>query len=206
MNEQKMNLKFCFKLYCHWGWVLVSQVRPWTAKVVVKRQSMEWRSPASPRRKKVRAEKSRIKTMLITFFDNQGIIHKEFLPEGTTMNAARYIEILTRFMKRLRRVRPQYAQQGSWFFCSRQCSPSHSQYRQTVIGKKRRGWGGGGGANWTSTILARSQSSRLLPIPTTQTRFERKEIWRYTWHPTKRDEAFEHHPKRRLLAKFPGHV
>jgi len=81
-----------------------------------KRQSMEWRSPASPRRKKVRAEKSRIKTMLITFFDCHGIIHKEFLPEGTTLNAARYIEILTRFMKRLRRVRPQYARPGSWFF------------------------------------------------------------------------------------------
>ncbi|GFX29225.1 hypothetical protein TNCV_3217591 [Trichonephila clavipes] len=32
------------------------------------------------------------------------------------MNAARYIEILTRSMKRLSRVRPQYAQQGSWFF------------------------------------------------------------------------------------------
>ncbi|GFV63373.1 hypothetical protein TNCV_3286151 [Trichonephila clavipes] len=28
--------------------------------------------------------------MLITFFDSQGVIHKEFLPEGTTMNAARF--------------------------------------------------------------------------------------------------------------------
>ncbi|GFX20709.1 mariner Mos1 transposase [Trichonephila clavipes] len=61
---------------------------------------------------KVRAEKSLIKTVLIIFFDSQGIIHKEFLPEGATMNAARYIEILTRFMKRLCRVRPQYAQRG----------------------------------------------------------------------------------------------
>ncbi|GFW03765.1 hypothetical protein TNCV_2538761 [Trichonephila clavipes] len=32
------------------------------------------------------------------------------------MIAARYIKILTGFMKRLRRVRLQYAQQGSWFF------------------------------------------------------------------------------------------
>ncbi|GFX36378.1 mariner Mos1 transposase [Trichonephila clavipes] len=58
---------------------------------------------------------SRIKTMLITFFDSHGIIHEKFLPEGTLMNAARHIEILTRFMKRLRRVRTHYAQQGSWF-------------------------------------------------------------------------------------------
>ncbi|GFW58806.1 hypothetical protein TNCV_4046451 [Trichonephila clavipes] len=32
------------------------------------------------------------------------------------MNAARYIEIFTPFMKRLSRVRSQCAQQGSWFF------------------------------------------------------------------------------------------
>ncbi|GFU88136.1 hypothetical protein TNCV_1337051 [Trichonephila clavipes] len=31
-------------------------------------------------------------------------------------------------------------------------------------------------ANGTSTILARFQSSRYLPIPTTESRFERKEI------------------------------
>ncbi|GFT95055.1 DUF4817 domain-containing protein [Trichonephila clavipes] len=49
--------------------------------------------------------------MLITCFDSQRIIRKEFLPEGKTMNAARYIEIMTSFMKRLHRVRPQYAQQ-----------------------------------------------------------------------------------------------
>ncbi|GFW77047.1 hypothetical protein TNCV_2724771 [Trichonephila clavipes] len=33
-----------------------------------------------------------------------------------------------------------------------------------------------GEANWASTILARSQSSSLLPIPMTQTRFEEKDI------------------------------
>ncbi|GFU38055.1 hypothetical protein TNCV_4275631 [Trichonephila clavipes] len=55
----------------------------------MKRQSMEWRSPASPHRKNVTAEKSPVKTMIITIFDSQGIIHKEFLPEGTTLTAAR---------------------------------------------------------------------------------------------------------------------
>ncbi|GFV74736.1 hypothetical protein TNCV_1039741 [Trichonephila clavipes] len=57
-----------------------------------------WRSPPMCR-KKVREENSRIKTMFIPFFDSQGIIHKEFIPEETTMNAERYIESLTRFMK-----------------------------------------------------------------------------------------------------------
>ncbi|GFV01129.1 hypothetical protein TNCV_1010501 [Trichonephila clavipes] len=55
-------------------------------------------------------------------FKIQSIIHKEFLPEGTTMNAARYTEILTRFMKRLRMVQPQCAQ-GSWFFAHGNACP-----------------------------------------------------------------------------------
>ncbi|GFS89705.1 histone-lysine N-methyltransferase SETMAR [Trichonephila clavipes] len=45
-------------------------------------------SPTLPRQKKVRAEKSRIKTRLVTIFDIQNIIHKEFLPERRTMNSA----------------------------------------------------------------------------------------------------------------------
>ncbi|GFY65856.1 hypothetical protein TNIN_101921 [Trichonephila inaurata madagascariensis] len=40
---------------------------------------------------KARTEKSRFEMMLLTCFDSQGSIHKEFLPERTTMNAARYI-------------------------------------------------------------------------------------------------------------------
>ncbi|GFX17185.1 mariner Mos1 transposase [Trichonephila clavipes] len=83
-----------------------------------KRQNMEWRSPSSLRQKQFRAEKSHIKTILISFFDSQDTIHKEFLPEEMTENAARYIKVLTRFMKRQRMIRSQYAQQGSWFFCS----------------------------------------------------------------------------------------
>ena len=38
----------------------------------------------SPR--KVRLQKSKVKTMLFTFVDSEGIIHKEFVPEGSTVN------------------------------------------------------------------------------------------------------------------------
>ncbi|GFX90209.1 mariner Mos1 transposase [Trichonephila clavipes] len=74
-----------------------------------KRQSMEWPSP----RRLERAENHAFKRGSSHFYS---ITHKEFPPEGTTMIAARYIEILTHFLKRLRRVQPQYSQQGSWFF------------------------------------------------------------------------------------------
>jgi hypothetical protein len=46
----------------------------------------EWRSPSFPRPKKSRLQKSKVKTILIAFFDINGIIHKEFVPEGQTVS------------------------------------------------------------------------------------------------------------------------
>ena len=45
-----------------------------------KRQSSEWHTSASPRPKKARMSKSKVKTMLIVFFDIKGIVHHEFVP------------------------------------------------------------------------------------------------------------------------------
>jgi hypothetical protein len=39
-----------------------------------KRRSMQWKTTRSPRPKKARMSKSKIKTMLVVFFDIQGII------------------------------------------------------------------------------------------------------------------------------------
>jgi len=52
-----------------------------------KRQSAAWVGETSPWPKKVRVQKSRVKIMLVIFFDWQGVIHKEFVPEGETINA-----------------------------------------------------------------------------------------------------------------------
>jgi hypothetical protein len=49
-----------------------------------KRQSMEWHWPSSPRHKKFRFQKSKNKVKLVAFFDDRGIIHKEFVPPGQT--------------------------------------------------------------------------------------------------------------------------
>ena len=42
-------------------------------------QILEWKSPTSPRPKKARMSKSKVKVMLISFFDVRGIVRKEFL-------------------------------------------------------------------------------------------------------------------------------
>ena len=49
-----------------------------------KRQISEWVGEISPRPKKLKFQMSRIKNMLIIF---QGVVHKEFIPEGKTVNA-----------------------------------------------------------------------------------------------------------------------
>ena len=43
-------------------------------------QSAEWRSPASPKGKKFCLQKSKVKTILVCFYDNKGINHHEFVP------------------------------------------------------------------------------------------------------------------------------
>jgi len=53
--------------------------------------------------------KSKIKSMLICFFDYQGIVHTQFMPQGETVNQFYYREILGRLRKRVVRVRPSIA-------------------------------------------------------------------------------------------------
>jgi hypothetical protein len=76
------------------------------------RQSSEWVGETSPRPKKLKFQRSRIKDWLIIFLDSQGVVHKEFLPEGKTINAEFYKGVMDRLLKRIQRVRPAA-------FCSR---------------------------------------------------------------------------------------
>jgi len=71
-----------------------------------KHQSWEWHTANSPRPKKARMSKSKIKSMLICFFDSQGIVHKEFVPPGQTVNQTFYQEVLETLRKRVARMQP----------------------------------------------------------------------------------------------------
>jgi len=56
-----------------------------------------------------RMNKSKVKTMIVAFFDSRGIIHKEFVPSGQTVNQVYYRQVLERLRKRVNRVRPDIA-------------------------------------------------------------------------------------------------
>jgi len=75
-------------------------------------QNCEWLSETSPWPKKLKFQRSRIKTMLIIFFDSQGTVHKEFVSEGKTVNAEFYKGVMDHLLKHIQRVRPDA-------FCSR---------------------------------------------------------------------------------------
>ena len=77
-----------------------------------KRQSSEWVGETSPRPKKLKFQRSRIMIMLIIFFDSQGIVHKEIIPQGKRVNAEFYKGVMDRLLKRIEWVRPAA-------FCSR---------------------------------------------------------------------------------------
>jgi hypothetical protein len=77
-----------------------------------KQQCSDWVGETSPWLKKPKFQRSRITTMLIIFFDSQGIVHKEFIPKGMTVNAEFYEVLMDCLLKRIRWVRPAA-------FCSR---------------------------------------------------------------------------------------
>jgi len=73
--------------------------------LTTKHQSAAWVRETLPRPKKLRFQKSHVKTMLVIFFDCQGVIHKEFVPEGETINAVYYKGVMERLLNRIRCVR-----------------------------------------------------------------------------------------------------
>jgi len=89
-----------------------------------KRQNAEWWSPEEGNPKKSRLMKSKIKTMLISFYDSKEIIHKEFVPSGSTVNAKYYLNVLKHLLSRIRHVRPEYREPGSWRLLHNN-APSH---------------------------------------------------------------------------------
>jgi hypothetical protein len=58
-----------------------------------KTEPSQWKNSWSPGSKKARQVRRNMKSLLICFFDQMGIL-KEFVPPGQTVNAAFYVEVL----------------------------------------------------------------------------------------------------------------
>ena len=51
---------------------------------------------------------SHVKSMLIIFFDCEGVVHYEFAPRGQTINKGYYVKVLKRLRDAVRKKRPHF--------------------------------------------------------------------------------------------------
>jgi len=64
-----------------------------------KRQSSEWVGETSPQQKETEIPNVPHQDHVDNFFDSQGVVHKEFVPEGNTVSAEFYRGVMDRFLK-----------------------------------------------------------------------------------------------------------
>jgi len=61
-----------------------------------------------------RVSRSKIKVMLVVFFDWKGIVHHEFVPRGKMVKKQLYQEVLARLRDAVRRKRPELWENHTW--------------------------------------------------------------------------------------------
>jgi len=57
---------------------------------------------------------SKIKVLLVVFFDWKGIVHHEFVPHGQMVNKQLYQEVLAHLREVVRRKRPELSENQAW--------------------------------------------------------------------------------------------
>lgn len=95
-----------------------------------KQQSSQWKSPQSPRPQKAKQFRSATKTMLIAFFDVKGIVHREFVSKGMTVNSDFYCDVLRRLRESVRRKRPELWKNRNWLL-HQDNAPPHVSLKTT---------------------------------------------------------------------------
>jgi hypothetical protein len=79
-----------------------------------KQQSSQWKIPQSRRAKKARQVWSSTKSLLIAFFYEKVIVHREFVPPNTMGNSDFYCDVLRRLRENVRRKRPELWRNHNW--------------------------------------------------------------------------------------------
>ncbi|GLV46631.1 hypothetical protein CBL_20906, partial [Carabus blaptoides fortunei] len=85
----------------------------------------QWKHPDDPRPKKSRQSRSHVKSMMIIFFNCEGVVHYEFALRGQTINKEYYVEVLKRLRDAVRRKRPCFWSSGDWLL-QHDNAPAHS--------------------------------------------------------------------------------
>ena len=91
-----------------WFWVWMPEQRQSTCQWLPKGRL------AGPRPTKVRIERSTRKAMLVVFFDCQGLVYREWVPNGHGISAQVYLQIVQRLRDAVCRRRPQVWRTRNW--------------------------------------------------------------------------------------------
>jgi histone-lysine N-methyltransferase SETMAR len=65
--------------------------------------------------------------MLIIFFDIEGVVHKEFVLAGQTLNSSYYCDILRQLHENVQRLHPELWRQKNWLLHHNN-TPSHTSF------------------------------------------------------------------------------
>lgn len=88
-----------------------------------------------PEPRQVGMQSNRI--MLAVYFDLNGLIFVEFLPENQTMNTDYYLGMLTRLLANIRRLRPQYRKEIAWSLLHKNTAMHRSKVVQNFLAEER---------------------------------------------------------------------
>jgi len=130
----------------------------------------------------------------------QGVIHKEFVPEGETINAVYYKGAMERLLNRIRRVRPGMCECVDRFLLHEN-APSHNAtiVKQFLAPTKS-------DCARPPSVFARFSTCWLLFVPKSEIPLEGASLWLDFGHPESRDKYIKHHCNGRLLQRHPEAV
>jgi len=160
-----------------------------------KRQSSEWVGETSPRPKKLKFRRFRTKTMLINFFDSQGVVHKEFVPEGKTANTEFYKGVMHRLLKCIQRARPA-AFCFRDFFLLHDNVPAHKAVSVGQILTPKNV------TTLSTPILSRFISARLFSLPQVENEVKKNPLCGCCWDSRSRNWWIKGSPKRGIFCSF----
>ncbi|UYV84765.1 hypothetical protein LAZ67_X003375 [Cordylochernes scorpioides] len=102
------------------------------AVAAVRNVVMVWKKPEESAPKKVKVTISAGKVMAIVFWDCKGVLLADYLPPNTTVNAARYCEVLTKLRAAIKRKRPGLLSQKVLLVHDNAC-PHAARTTQTLL-------------------------------------------------------------------------
>ena len=148
-----------------------------------------------PSAEKLKFQRYCIKTMLIIFFDSQGVVSKEFVPEGKTVNAEFYKGVMDRLLKRIQRVRPAAFCSRDFFCCTIMLPPTKLQVFANFWPKKCYN-------PLSPFVFSIFTSARLFSIPQVENKVKRTPLCRCCWDPRSRNWWIKEDPKKRKFRQL----